>query len=92
MPSDGGKEEQVLKAVSRSAFAVIERGVYFLREQADSGDIVLHYLDFDTLRSKPMVSLGPNVFFWLAASPDGESVLFTRVNEASDLMMVEDWE
>jgi serine/threonine protein kinase/Tol biopolymer transport system component len=52
----------------------------------------LHFFDFATATSKTVAHLEGPVALGLAASPDGRTVLFTRVDSvSSDLMMVENF-
>ena len=61
----------------------------FLRSDVRSR---LRFFDFAHATSRTVADLGERVWLGLAASPDGRTILFTRVdNVSSDLMMVDNF-
>jgi Tol biopolymer transport system component/serine/threonine protein kinase len=88
VPTSGGQPVKLLEGVIQMAFAVLERGIYYL-DQA-SGETRLQFFDFGTGRTTTVASnLGP-VRRVLTATADGRTILYTRIDSSvNDLMLVE---
>jgi serine/threonine protein kinase/sugar lactone lactonase YvrE len=90
MPVAGGEPAKVLDGVIWFNFAMIENGAYYIdRVGTDSR---LHYLDFATGKSTIVASNLGDVSSGLTASPDGRTILYSRVDSSvDDLMLVENF-
>jgi hypothetical protein len=92
MPLSGGEESQVLPSVFRSAFSVVNDGIYFIPEPGADGKYSIQFLSFATGKVKTVVPIPGQVSYGLSVSPDGRSILYTQNDEAgSDLMLVENF-
>jgi len=102
VPTSGGAPVKVLDGVVRGAFAVLDRGIYYIaRAPADggllsldrpAGDARLQYFDFATHKTTSVVHDLGNVFLGLTASPDGRTMFYSRVDSSlDDLMLVENF-
>jgi eukaryotic-like serine/threonine-protein kinase len=91
LPTSGGQQRvKVLEGVVMRAFAVLEGGIYYI--DRPERETRLQYFDFGTGKST-MVSrdLG-EVRSSLSASPDGRTILYTRIDSSiDDLMLVENF-
>ncbi len=75
--------------VSR-AFAVLERGIYYVDRPAS--ETRLHFLDFANGRSTTVARNLGEIHLVLTASPDGRTILYSRVDSSvDDLMLVENF-
>jgi serine/threonine protein kinase/Tol biopolymer transport system component len=90
MPVSGGKSVKILDGVVSNAFTVLETGIYYL--DSVSGETRLQFYAFASGKSVVVArNLGP-VFFGLAASPDGRTILYSRIDvSVDDLMLVENF-
>ena len=94
VPAEGGEEEKILDRVRQGAWAVWERGVYFVNPGSRPHPSIEFY-DFATGRTtrvgtveKELYGGGPN----LAATPDGRWILYVQVDQTeSDIMLVENF-
>ncbi len=91
LPTAGGQPVKVLDGVVMRAFAVLERGIYYVDRV--SGEARLQFLDFATARSTTIArNLGEVANGGLTASPDGRTILYTkRDSSVDDLMLVENF-
>jgi Tol biopolymer transport system component len=86
IPSAGGSAVKVLDEEIRSAFNVVENGIYYIAES--SGQSRLQFLDFATNRSSIVADdLGRTQPF-LAVAPDRRTILYTRVDASGDDLML----
>ncbi len=95
MPIGGGEPEPVASGVGR-AFAVTERGVYFIRRDARREDSAYSIFFRDPSTGKEFVvaelPAGTRPFVALTVSPDGRTLLYDRIDHAgADLMLVENF-
>ena len=91
MPASGGQSIKVLEGIARETdFAVVEKGIYFV-SNAD-GENRLEFFDFAAGKSTLVAgNLGKTVP-GLTASPDGRTVLYSRLDSSvDDLMLVENF-
>jgi hypothetical protein len=90
LPVSGGQPVKVLEGVILRAFVVLEMGIYYIDRPSDEAR--LQFYDFATGKSTTVArNLGP-VQLGLAASPDGRTILYTRVDSSvDDLMLVENF-
>jgi Tol biopolymer transport system component len=93
----GGSAVKVLDRVLLGNFTILDRGIYYIdrppgKTSADGpGEARLQYFDFATHRSTTVaVNLG-NVSAGLTASPDGRTILYSRLDASDDLMIVENF-
>jgi len=90
MPLNGGGETQVLPSVNLRTFALVKEGIYFISESKPDGKSSIEFLNLETGQIKSVIPVSrPSV--GLSLSPDGRSLLFTQGDEASDLMLVENF-
>ena len=90
LPLSGGQERKVADCVPAFGFAVGRAGVYHLA-CGTTLDAPLFLLDASTGRDR-LLGLLERPGFGLTVSPDGETILYTRVvSEGSDLMMIENF-
>jgi hypothetical protein len=92
MAPSGGEESQVLPSVFRSAFSVVNDGIYFIPEPGADGKYSIQFLSFATGKVKTVVPIPVQSSYILNVSPDGRSLLYTQLDETgSDLMLVENF-
>ena len=102
VPVSGGTPSKVLDGVVRGAFAVLERGIYFIDRPSGnagvlsmdrpSGETRLQYFDFATGKSNTVAHQLGDVFLGLTASKDGHTIFYSRVDSSlDDLMLVENF-
>jgi hypothetical protein len=76
--------------VVSTSYAVVEGGIYYIERVP--GDTRLKYFDLATRQSTVIASNLGNVGLGLGATPDGRSILFSRVDSSvDDLMLVENF-
>jgi len=93
MPLDGGEVKQLVDCVSNGKFAASPHGIYHVACDAGVHPRVL-VLEPRTGRSRVLGRLEnlASGFNGLTVSPDGRSILYTRLSDFSaDLMMVENF-
>ena len=90
LPASGGQPVKVLEGVIMRAFVVVERGIYYIDKPSDGTR--LQFYDFVTGKIVTVArNLGP-VQLGLAASADGRTILYSRVDSSvNDLMLVENF-
>ncbi len=94
VPVEGGEEVRVIERAAQGAWAVSDRGIYFLTPKANRKAMVEFY-DFATRQitqlgeiEKEMNTLGPN----FSVSPDARWILCSRMDQSgSDVMLVENF-
>ena len=86
-----GEVVKLVENVSPTTFDVIEGGIYYIERVL--GDMRLTYFDLATRQSRAVAgNLGNVSFAGLTASPDGRSILFSRIDSSvDDLMLVENF-
>jgi hypothetical protein len=91
LPTSGGQPVKVLEGVVERAFVVLERGIYYV--DRSSGEARLQFFDFATGKSTTVAGgLGQIRAGLLSASPDGRTILYSRVDSSvTDLMLVENF-
>ena len=90
LPASGGIAVKVLEGVILSSFVVLEGGIYYI--DRPSGEARLQYFDFATRRSRTVARNLGNVGLGLTASPDGRTILYSRMDSSvDDLMLVENF-
>jgi hypothetical protein len=72
------------------AFAVLEKGIYYI--EGSEGPPRLEFFDFSTGKHTTVARNLGEIRVGLAASPDGRTVLYGRVDSSvDDLMLVENF-
>ena len=90
LPASGGQPVKVLERVIQRAFAVVEKGIYYIEQQ--SGESRLQFYDFATGRSATVAGNLGYAGGGLTASPDGRTILFSKmIPPVDDLMLVENF-
>ncbi len=90
LPASGGQPVKLVEGVISRAFVVLERGIYYIDRPA--GEARLQYFDFATGRSTTVARNLGDVRMGLTASPDGRTILYSRVDSSvDDLMLVENF-
>jgi len=90
MPTGGGEPVRVLDAILWFNYAVLDRGIYSI--DREGSDVRLRYLDLATGKSTTITSNLGEVTAGLTASPDGRTILLSRIDaSADDLMLVENF-
>ena len=91
MPVAGGPAIKITDGVNSTSFDVVDGGIYYLERVA--GDSRLQYFDLASRKTITVAASLGNVDFGLDASPDGRTILFTRVDSSvNDLMLVENFQ
>jgi hypothetical protein len=101
-PASGGAPVKVLEGVIEGNYAVLERGIYYIDRPSGpggaffadpaAGQTRLQYFDFASSKSTTVARNMGNVFIGLTASPDGRTILYTRMDvSVDDLMLVENF-
>ena len=89
-PVSGGSPVKILEGVIQSCFAVLAGGIYYVDRLSD--ETRLQYYDFGTRRSTTVAPNLGNVGLGLTASPDGRTILYSRIDSSvDDLMLVENY-
>ena len=102
VPTSGGVAVKILDGVVLGAFAVLDRGIYYIDRPSGeggayyvdqpSGETRLQYFDFATRKSTTVARNLGNVFLGLTASSDGRTIFYSRVDSSvDDLMLVENF-
>ncbi|HYW43314.1 MAG TPA: DUF5050 domain-containing protein [Bryobacteraceae bacterium] len=90
LPTSGGQPVKVVEGVIQRAFAVLEKGIYYIDQP--SVETWLQFYDFATARSTTVARNLGDVELGLTVSPDGRTILYTRLDSSvNDLMLVEDF-
>ena len=88
--TSGGPPVKVLTGVINRAFTVLDKGIYYLDRY--SRETRLQYFDFANGRSTTVAGSLGDLRNGLTASPDGRTILYTRIDSSvDDLMVVENF-
>jgi hypothetical protein len=101
-PVSGGSPVRILEGVVRAAFAVFEKGIYYIDRPSGEGGLLytdwptsetrLRYFDLVTHKTSTVARDLGNVFLGLAASNDGRTIFYSRVDSSTnDLMLVDNF-
>jgi Tol biopolymer transport system component len=90
LPTSGGVPVKLLDGVVWFNFCLVEKGAYYI--DRPGGETRLQYLNLATGKSTTVARNLGDVSSGLTASPDGRTILFTRLDSsADDLMLVENF-
>jgi len=90
VPVAGGPAVKMTDGVNSTSFDVTNGGIYYLDQAA--GETRLQYFDLATRQTTTVAGNLGNSDLGLAASPDGRTILFTRIDSSvNDLMLVENF-
>ena len=90
LPLKGGAPTRLVDGAFSTSFEVVDRGIYYM--DLSSGETRLRYFDFATHHSTLVTANPAPVSAGLAASRDGRTVLYSRVDSSvNDLMLVENF-
>ncbi len=90
LPISGGEPVKVLDGVVWFNWCLLEKGAYYIDRLG--GETRLQYLNFSTGKSSTVARNLGEVTAGLTATPDGKTILFTRMDSsADDLMLVENF-
>jgi eukaryotic-like serine/threonine-protein kinase len=91
IPVAGGAAVKIVDGVNSTSFDVVNGGIYYLEQIA--GESRLQYFDLASQKAITVAGNLGSVDFGLAASGDGRTILFTRVDSSvNDLMLVENFQ
>jgi hypothetical protein len=102
VPVNGGMREKVLEGVVLGNYALLANGIYYIDRPSGadgiywvdrpSGETRLQYFDLATRRATTVARNLGKVDTPLTASPDGKTILFSRLDSSvDDLMLVENF-
>jgi hypothetical protein len=102
VPASGGVPVKILEGVVLGAFVVLDQGIYYIDRPSGQGGIYyldipsaetrLQYFDFATRRPTTVARNLGTVDLMLTASPDGRTILYSRMDSSvDDLMLVENF-
>ena len=85
-----GLDELVLPSVTFRNAAITADGIYFIPRADSQGRFAVHFYDFRTLQSSPVLPMTGRPSEGLAVSPDSRVLLYTQIDaQKSDLMLIE---
>jgi len=93
IPVEGGEPTKVLDAVHHiGSWTVGKEGIYYFSVTDEKGHTDINLYEFATGNKKKLLTIDSPEPEFIAVSPDGQSILFTRLDESgSDLMLVENF-
>jgi Tol biopolymer transport system component len=92
MPVGGGEETKVLDSVHRAGhWAFGGQGIYFFAKPDEKGRSDIRFYEFATRRINKILTVEREIESWIAVSPDNRTILYTQLEAASDLMLVENF-
>jgi eukaryotic-like serine/threonine-protein kinase len=87
-PVTGGTPIKIAEGISATSFDVVENGIYYLARVSGQGQ--LHYLDLATRKVVTVAANLGSLDAGVDATPDGRTILFTRVDSSvNDVMLVD---
>ena len=90
LPTSGGEPVKIVDGVVWFNYSLIDKGLYYIDRLGD--ETRLQYLNFVTGKTTTVARNLGEVSAGLTTSPDGRTILFTRVDgSADDLMLVENF-
>lgn len=90
VPTSGGEPVKILEGVVWFNWCLLEKGAYYI--DRFEGETRLQYLNFESGKSTVVARNLGEVSAGLTATPDGRTILYTRIDSSTDdLMMVENF-
>jgi len=87
---DGSGETELLDGVDSRGFVVTADRIYYLRQEANGSFAIRRYM-IATHQDSQIVSGARVMLGGLSASPDGKYLIYAQTQQASNLMLVEDF-
>jgi Tol biopolymer transport system component len=92
LPRDGGEEVKVIESLVSMAFAVANRGIYFMPLEDSTGHRSIQFFDLATNKIRSICSIERPIEVFLSVSPDERWILYSQIDQmGSDLMLVENF-
>jgi Tol biopolymer transport system component len=92
IPVQGGTETPIVEQCW-PAYEVTDEGVYYAQVDWDESRSVIFFLSFITEETQRIASFNRPLHWGLSVSTDGQSVLYTKIQESEgDLMLVENFQ
>jgi Tol biopolymer transport system component len=93
MPVGGGEETRVIDSIRPvGGYRVREQGIYFFTPPDERGRSDICLYEFATGKTRKILTVEGILNFYIDASPDGRTILFTRRDQVGlDLMLVENF-
>jgi Tol biopolymer transport system component len=93
IPVNGGDEAKVVDSVHpKGKWTVGDTGIYFFTAPDERGHSEIRCYEFANGNTRKVMTIDHDISYGLALSPDGRTLLYTRIDEAgSDLMLVENF-
>jgi eukaryotic-like serine/threonine-protein kinase len=90
LPTAGGQPVKALEGVVMRAFTALDSGIYYIDRPL--GEARLQFFNFATGKSTTVARNLGDVRLGLTASPDGRTIIYSRVDSSvDDLMLVENF-
>ena len=88
VPVEGGEETRIIDSVGYMAFAVTDKGIYFIPGNGRS----IHLFDFQTGKTRRLATIEKPIRGELSVSPDANLILYSQYDQRdADLMLVENF-
>jgi Tol biopolymer transport system component len=88
VPAEGGEETQIIASVRHTAFAVIDKGIYFIPGDGRS----IHLFDFQTGKARRFATFEKPIRFEISVSRDANLILYSQYDQLdADIMLVENF-
>jgi Tol biopolymer transport system component len=90
IPVNGGDETKVVDSVRE--WAVGSKALYYFTPPDERGNSELRAYEFADRHSRKILTIAAGIYYGMALSPDGRTLLYSQIDEAgSDLMLVENF-
>ncbi len=93
MPVEGGEEARVIDPIQPvGGYSIGQQGIYFFAKPDERGRSDVCLYGFATGKAKIIATVEGTISFYIDASPDGQSIVYTHLDQSgSDLMLVENF-
>ena len=92
VPVEGGEPKQILDSIIWfQGYELVDDGIYFIPRPDPSIGYSIRFLELATGKMKTIAELGKRFGNELCISPDRRWALYTPSDQASDLMLVENF-
>jgi hypothetical protein len=90
---EGGPETQILDSIYNGNVVVVDDGIYFVPTPEPDSPPAVYFSDLAGGQKKQVSVLDQALYYNMAASHDGRTLLFAAIEQSgSDLMLVENFE